>query len=150
MSNGQYPPPPYASPAPPYQEQHGGSPPDQAYHAGTDKKGTNKHKKIMMFVVMGFGAIFLGAFLHNLAGYFIDPGNGYDAMGFIGTFLQHTGALGSACAFIMGSLSFKDRWVRIAMILAAVILIVVFLVSALEVTIPIEVSETDQVGQIFL
>ena len=143
MSSSQYPPPPYAgSPAPQYQEpQHGAAPPEHVYHGGSQVKGTGKQKKTMIFVVIGFGAIFLGAFIHDIASYFIDPGNGYDAMGFIGTFLQQTGALGSATALTLGSLSFKEKWVKVAMILAAVFLVSVFLVSTLAAAPVIDVPD---------
>jgi len=132
MTNGSYPPPPYKSPAPPYQDQQMQPDPRNAGPQGsapTSSKEKVKPKSLIMMAIFGFVVIFFGALLANISGSFLDAGKTLtDVVNFTAVFLKHLGAFGSAAVLLFGALVIKDSWMKLGMVLGAAILVVTFLV----------------------
>jgi len=118
------PPPPYGAPSPPYQQPQAVSASGEPPSTGVvDAKAAKKERSMVIFVIVGFAVILLGAILQDL-NMFIDDPDALKAVGFVGVFFKDIGILGSAVFLMLGAISAKDSWIKCAMILASVLLII--------------------------
>lgn len=119
-------PPPYAAPtapAPPYREPQASGTNRSPSGGVSDDKGAKKERSMAIFSIVGFAIILLGAFVLDLK-MFIDGPDALKAVTFIGNFFKDIGILGSAVFLMLGAISARDSWIKCAMVLASVLLII--------------------------